>query len=77
MKSIEEFTDGMGVKRNYFDTHPDHKQFLDQAIEYVFQGGCSITAGSKWLKEEAGLELSDSYLRGLIKDGIDRRISNQ
>jgi len=77
MKSIQEFTDGMGKKSNYFDRHPDHKEYLDQAIEYAFQGGCSITAGSRWLREEVGLELSDTYLRGLIKNGIDRRISNQ
>ena len=38
MQSIRDFTSGMGQKRNYFDTHPDHKEFLDEAIEFVFQG---------------------------------------
>jgi len=77
MKSIEEFTFGMGSKPNYFKTHPDHKERLEETIEFVFQGGCSATAGAKWLIQEVGVELSDSYLRGLIRDGINKRLHKQ
>ena len=76
MKSIKDFTSGMGQKRNYFDTHPDHKEYLEEAIEFVVPGSDALLpfAGAKWLIEEVGIELSDTYLRGLIRDGINKRI---